>query len=126
MNILALPFPGFTAIDYIGPANCWALTPGVKLQTAAYSAGPVRTDAGTELVATHSFETCWQEPDVLVIPGGGKPVFEAFQDDRFLDIVAQIGGPAGWVTSVCNGSLVLGAVVRRLCNCQTYIKDGTS
>jgi cyclohexyl-isocyanide hydratase len=109
MNILALLFPGFTAIDYIGPANCWALTPGVKLQTAAYRAGPVRTDAGAELVATHSFETCWQEPDVLVIPGGGKPVFEALQDDRFLDIVARIGGRAGWVTSVCNGSLVLGA-----------------
>ncbi len=109
MKILTLLFPRFTAIDYIGPANCWGLVPGTEMQTAAREAGPVRMDFGADIVASHSFDDCWQDPDVLLVPGGGHAVFDALQDDAFLDVVARIGARAGWVTSVCNGSLILGA-----------------
>ena len=109
MKILSLLFPGFTGIDYIGPTNAWALVPGVQQQTAAKQAGPIRMDMGAELVASHSFDDCWEAPDVLLVPGGGRPLFETLQDDHFLDTVARIGARAGWVTSVCNGSLILGA-----------------
>ncbi len=109
MKILCALFPGFTPIDLIGPANCWWFMPNTSIQLAAFSEGPVKTDFGAEIVATHNFDNCFQEPDVLLVPGGGRAVFEALQDDRFLDHVARLGQRAGWVTSVCNGSLILGA-----------------
>lgn len=109
MKILATLFPNFTAIDLVGPTNCWMFIPGVEIQIAAAQAGPVRTDIGLEIQATHSFDNCFQSPDVLLVPGGGRGVFSALQDDHFLDHIARLGEKSGWVTSVCNGSLVLGA-----------------
>jgi cyclohexyl-isocyanide hydratase len=109
MKIVCALFPRFTAIDLIGPLNCWMFIPNVEMQLAAAQPGPVRVDFGAEIVATHSFESCHQKPDVLLVPGGGHGVFEAMQDDRLVDNVARLGAAAGWVTSVCNGSLILGA-----------------
>jgi cyclohexyl-isocyanide hydratase len=109
MKILAVVFPGFTAIDLVGPANAWGLMPGVEFQTAWKTAGPVTVDMGLQLVATHSFADCWRVPDVLFVPGGGMGVCEALQDDELLDTIAAIGTRAGWVTSVCTGALLLGA-----------------
>jgi cyclohexyl-isocyanide hydratase len=54
-------------------------------------------------------DTCWSDPDVLSIPGGGRGAFEALQDDSLLDAIARIGSRATWVTSVCTGALLLGA-----------------
>ena len=64
---------------------------------------------GLEIVATHSFDNCWSAPDVLFVPGGGKGVYEALQDDELLDAIERIGGQAKWITSVCTGALLLGA-----------------
>jgi cyclohexyl-isocyanide hydratase len=109
MRILAVMFPGFTALDMIGPANCWGLMPDTQIQLAALRAGPVKSDFGADVVATHDLSSCLQDPDVLLLPGGGRGVFEVLQDDRFLDHIARIGAQARWVTSVCSGSLILGA-----------------
>jgi len=109
MKILAMLFPKFTAIDFIGPANTWMFIPNVQIQLAAAQPGPVVTDIGLTINATHNFNTCFQEPDVLLVPGGGIGAFNALQDDSFIDQVARIGAKANWVTSVCNGSLLLGA-----------------
>ncbi|WP_298211832.1 DJ-1/PfpI family protein [Acidovorax sp.] len=109
MKILATLFPKFTAIDLIGPANTWMFIPNVEIQLAAAKPGAVPTDIGLTINATHDFETCFQEPDVLLVPGGGIGAFQALQDDEFIDQVARLGAKAGWVTSVCNGSLLLGA-----------------
>jgi cyclohexyl-isocyanide hydratase len=109
MHILAVLFPDFTALDLIGPVNCWAFMPDTQTQFAALRVGPIKTDCGAQILATHNFENCVQNPDVLVVPGGGLSVAEALQDDLFLDHVARIGSQAGWVTSVCSGSLILGA-----------------
>ena len=109
MRILAVLFPRFTALDMIGPANCWGLMPDVQIQLAALREGPVKTDFGADIIATHNLANCMQNPDVLLLPGGGHGVFDALQDDPFLDHVGRIGAQASWVTSVCTGSLILGA-----------------
>lgn len=109
MKILSVLFPGFTALDLIGPTTAWGLMPGAEFQTVARTPGPVKVDMGLEIVATHSFDTCWSAPDVLFVPGGGHGVFDALQDDELLDAIARIGGQAKWVTSVCTGALLLGA-----------------
>jgi cyclohexyl-isocyanide hydratase len=82
MKILAVLFPGFTAIDLVGPVNAWSLMPGVEFQTAWKVVGPLQTDVGLEVVVTHSFADCWQAPDILFVPGGGRGAIEALQDDK--------------------------------------------
>ncbi len=104
MKILSVLFPGFTALDLIGPTTACGLMPGAEFQTVARTPGPVKVDMGLEIVATHSFDTCWSAPDVLFVPGGGHGGFDARQDDELLDAIARLGGQAQWVTSVCTGA----------------------
>lgn len=109
MKILSFLFPGFTALDLIGPTTVWGLLAGAEFQTVARKPGSVKVDMGLEIVATHSFDNCWSAPDVLFVPGGGKGVYEALQDDELLDAIERIGSQAKWITSVCTGALLLGA-----------------
>ncbi len=109
MRIATVVFPGVTAIDFIGPLNAWMMLPDFELQVVAGAVGPVPTDCGMDVLATHDFDTCWQDPDVLLMPGAGRGLFEFLQDDASLDGIARLGGNAKWVTSVCTGSLALGA-----------------
>ena len=109
MKILSVLFPNLTALDLIGPTTVWGLMPGAEFQTVARTPGPVKVDMGLQIVATHSFDNCWSDPDVLFVPGGGHGVFDALQDDALLDAIARIGSQAKWVTSVCTGALLLGA-----------------
>jgi cyclohexyl-isocyanide hydratase len=64
---------------------------------------------GLEMVATHDFSDCWSAPDIVFVPGGGSGVFRALDDDALLDAIARLGKDARWITSVCTGSLLLGA-----------------
>jgi cyclohexyl-isocyanide hydratase len=109
MKILSFLFPGFTALDLIGPTTVWGLMPGAEFQTVARMPGPMKVDMGLEIVATHSFDNCWSSPDVLFVPGGGHGVYDALQDDELLDAIGRIGNHAKWITSVCTGALLLGA-----------------
>lgn len=109
MKILSFIFPGFTALDLTGPTAAWGLMPGNEFQFVSNTKGPVKSDMGLQLVATHDFSDCWAEPDVVFVPGGGIGAFEALQNDALLDCIAETGGRAQWLTSVCTGSLLLGA-----------------
>src|SRR5262249_9047399 len=109
MKILSFLFPEFTALDLIGPTTISGLIPGAQFQTAAQESGPVRVDMGLEIVATHTIDNCWSDPDVIFVPGGASGAFKALQNDALLDAIARIGNRAKWVTSVCTGSLLLGA-----------------
>ena len=67
----------------------------------------VHSDSGLGLVATKGFADC-PPLDLIFIPGGGGQI-KLMEDDQVLDWVAARGAQARWVTSVCTGSLVLGA-----------------
>jgi cyclohexyl-isocyanide hydratase len=68
---------------------------------------PVPTDAGFSIVPTTSFADCPQL-DVICVPGGGGQV-ELMTDPETLDFLRKQAAGARYVTSVCTGSLVLGA-----------------
>ncbi|MEL6060543.1 MULTISPECIES: DJ-1/PfpI family protein [unclassified Methylobacterium] len=101
-------YPGLTALDLVGPQDLLAgLAPG-SLYLVAEAAGPVVSDTGLSLLATHSFETCPQDLDVLFVPGGdGTPA--QMRNARLLTVLRDRAERAAWVTSVCTGSLILGA-----------------
>lgn len=109
MKIACFLYPQFTLIDMVGPITAWQFVPGVQFEFIAARKGPIATDTGLELVATHSYEEATPNPDVVFVPGGGQPTFEALQDETLLRAVARAGAQTKWVTSVCTGALVLGA-----------------
>jgi cyclohexyl-isocyanide hydratase len=109
MKIACFIYPGFTVIDLIGPTTVWSIMPDVAFQFIAAKKGPVQTDAGVQVIATHDLTDFDRHPDVVLVPGGATPTFDALKDDALLDAIAEAGANAKWVTSVCTGSILLGA-----------------
>jgi cyclohexyl-isocyanide hydratase len=105
-KIAILLYPGMTALDVVGPQNLLAGLGPIEL--VAGRIGPVASDTGLSLVATHDFETCARDLDVLLVPGGdGTPA--QMHDAATLAFLEDRAQRATWVTSVCTGSLILGA-----------------
>ncbi|HEX8418074.1 MAG TPA: DJ-1/PfpI family protein [Methylobacterium sp.] len=108
VRIAMLLFPGMTALDLVGPQALLTGLAGNGLYLVAKTKGPVATDTGLSLVATTTFDACPRDLDVLFVPGGdGTP--DQMRDAATLAFLADRGARAGWVTSVCTGSLILGA-----------------
>ncbi|MGU3361301.1 DJ-1/PfpI family protein [Methylobacterium sp. M6A4_1b] len=103
-----LLYPGMTALDLVGPQALLSGIAGGGLHLVARVAGPVLSDTGLAVVADESFETCPRDLDVLFVPGGdGTP--SQMRDPGTLAFLRDRAARAGWVTSVCTGSLILGA-----------------
>ena len=108
MDIAILLYDRFTALDAIGPYEVLSRLPGASLTFLAAEPGPVRTDNGMlTLLAERSIEDV-DRTDIVLVPGGPG------------EVAARAGGPAlewlsavhettTWTTSVCTGSLLLGA-----------------
>ena len=108
MEIAILLFPRLTALDAVGPYEVLRSLPDVTLRMVAAAPGPQRTDHGAlALVADTSIDDV-TAPDVVVIPGGHGEV-DVRSDPRCLDWVRAVHATTTWTTSVCTGSLVLGA-----------------
>jgi len=109
MKILALVYPGLTLQDILGPVQTWMVLPEMEVQLVWKKQGPVVSDCGFPVVATHDYDSAWKDPDILLVGGGAKPTLDILEDAETLAFVADRGAGAKWVTSVCTGSLVLGA-----------------
>jgi cyclohexyl-isocyanide hydratase len=107
IDIGILLFPRVTQLDATGPAQVLARTPGATLHMIWKTRDPVPTDAGFSIVPTTTFADCPQL-DVICVPGGGGQV-DLMSDDETLDFLRRQATGARYVTSVCTGSLVLGA-----------------
>ena len=104
MRIAMVLFDGFTQLDLTGPYEVLARMPDAEIALAAKSLEPVVSDTKLKIVPTHTFADV-PPCDVMFVPGG-PGVNEAVLDDELLAFVRR---PAKYVTSVCTGSLVLGA-----------------
>ncbi len=110
MNITFLIFDKLTALDAVGPYEVLSRLPGAKVEFVAKEAGAKPTDTGMlSLIAERSIaDVDPAEVDILLIPGGegNRPMLE---DDEILDWVRAVHAGSEWTTSVCTGSMVLGA-----------------
>jgi len=109
MKIIAVLFPGMTALDLVGPMQVLGFLPGADIQTVWKHEGPVRSDNGLQLVASHSFATAFADPDILIIGGAAGPTLDIMKDDDAIAFLADRGAKAKWLVSVCTGSLILSA-----------------
>lgn len=108
-EIAMLVYPGMTVMDLVGPHCMFGALMGVKIHIVAKSLEPVTSDAGLTVVPTVTFDTCPQDLTVLFTPGGTDGTLAAASDPETLAFMADRGARAKYVTSVCSGSLILGA-----------------
>jgi putative intracellular protease/amidase len=104
-----LLYPGFTALDLVGPQHMFASLMGAKVHLIARTAKPVASENGLALVPTTTLARAPRDLDILFVPGGGDGTLAALRDAALLAFLADRGARAKWVTSVCTGSLILGA-----------------
>ena len=108
MQIAILIFDKLTALDAIGPYEVFRSVPGWEVKFVGLERGQIRTDSGAlGLSVDHTLEEV-TEPDVVLVPGGdgNRPLMK---DEEVLSWLRQVDERTKWTTSVCTGSLVLGA-----------------
>jgi transcriptional regulator GlxA family with amidase domain len=108
VKIAILIFDKLTALDAVGPYEVLSRLPNAELRFVAKEAGPKRTDTGAlELTADAPISEL-ADPDIVLVPGGegNRPLMK---DPEVLDWLRTAHEGTTWTTSVCTGSLVLGA-----------------
>jgi putative intracellular protease/amidase len=108
MNIAIPLYDRFTALDAVGPYEVLQRIPGAEITWLAHAPGLVGTDTGQlRLHADAAFEDL-PDPDIVMVPGGtGTDDF--LEDERLVGWIRQAHETSKWTTSVCTGSLLLGA-----------------
>jgi putative intracellular protease/amidase len=108
MRIVIPVFPDFTVLDAIGPYQVLEMMPGAEMVFAARTRDPVTDDrGGLTLVPAATFDEI-ESADVLVVPGG-PGARHSVGDEALLDWIRRIHETTSWTTSVCTGSILLGA-----------------
>ena len=107
IRVSFLLFPNVTQLDLTGPAQVLSRLGNATVDLVARTLDPVPTDAGFALLPTATFADAAQ-PDILCVPGGFGTQ-DAMEDEATLAWVRRAAAGATWVTSVCTGSLLLGA-----------------
>jgi transcriptional regulator GlxA family with amidase domain len=108
LQIVIPLFPGFTALDGIGPYEVLQHIPSIDVTFIGHQRGEIRSDNGfLGIIADAAFGD-FPQPDVIVVPGGmGTRPLQ--RDEQLLAWVRRAHQTTRWTCSVCTGSLVLGA-----------------
>lgn len=105
-HIVFAIYPGMTHLDFTGPHQFLSRLPNSKVTVASPAGGDVEADglvfAGTTPIA--EVASC----DLICVPGG-LAATKVGQDADFTGHIRRLGLEAKYVTSVCTGSLILGA-----------------
>jgi cyclohexyl-isocyanide hydratase len=102
-----LIFPRLTQLDMTGPYEVLARLPNTTVHLVAHSLDPVKTDRGMMIVPSVTYSDCPQL-DVVMVPGGPGQQ-DLMEDSGVIEFLQRQAARAKYVTSVCTGSLVLGA-----------------
>ena len=105
--IVEVLFPGLTQLDFTGPHTVLSRLPGVDVIVASEPGGPIESDGGLTFAGTRrlaEIERC----DLLFLPGG-MAATDVINDEAFMDQIRRLSLGARYLTSVCTGSLILGA-----------------
>src|SRR5689334_15550581 len=107
LQIGILVFPGVQQLDLTGPYEVFATLPEAKVHLIWKDRAPITSATGLVLMPAMTFGECPQL-DVVCVPGGAG-VNALLEDKDVLDFLRRRAKQARYVTSVCTGSLVLGA-----------------
>lgn len=109
-QIAMLLYPGFTALDLVGPHYFFASLLGatVHLATNQATLDPVASDLNLAIQPTARLDDVPDAVDVIFVPGGTTGTLDAMEHAATMDFLRRHGRSARLVTSVCTGSLLLG------------------
>jgi putative intracellular protease/amidase len=106
---IAIPlFDRITALDAIGPYEVLSRLPGARVRFVALTPGPYRTDNRQLTLMADEPLSAVPHPEIVMVPGGfGTRAL--MTPNPLLDWIRVAHETSQWTTSVCTGSLLLGA-----------------
>jgi transcriptional regulator GlxA family with amidase domain len=108
MQIAIALYDRFTALDAIGPYQVLSSMPGAEVVFVADRKGRVPDDTVLTVEVGATFDDI-RSPEVVVVPGGMITRRMARDGHPVIDWVKAVHPSTGWTTSVCTGSILLGA-----------------
>jgi transcriptional regulator GlxA family with amidase domain len=106
MRIAILLYDNMTALDAVGPYEVLSRLRGATVVFVGRETGTIRTDTGFLGLSVDATLADMPDPDIIVVPGGPP---SAVVDEVALDWLRAADRASTWTTSVCTGSLILGA-----------------
>src|SRR5437667_4303098 len=100
-------FPKVTQLDFTGPLQVFSSVPGAEVHLIWKRIEPVTSDSVMMLTPTTTFANCPQL-DVVCVPGG-LGTDDMINDEEMQAFLRKQAAGAEYITSVCTGSLVVGA-----------------
>jgi cyclohexyl-isocyanide hydratase len=106
MSIVVPVYEGVTQLDFTGPHQFLSRTPDLHVRVASLGGRPITVDNLTfsNLDDLAAIDSC----EVLLVPGGSGCI-AAIENELFMQEIVRLGATARYLTSVCSGSLILGA-----------------
>ncbi|MDQ2648216.1 MAG: DJ-1/PfpI family protein [Actinomycetota bacterium] len=109
MQIAFTLYPGFTALDFIGPYQVLSNVPGVEIRLVTAEPGRVTDDMGVLHLEVADGLDAVTSPDIVVVPGGPGRSTSSAVGSPLVTWLKQVHETTTWTTSVCTGALLLGA-----------------
>ena len=106
ISIVVPVYEGVTQLDFTGPHQFLSRTPDLHVRVASLGGRSITLDNITfsHLEDLAAIDSC----DVLLVPGGGGCI-AAIENELYMREIVRLGATARYLTSVCSGSLILGA-----------------
>src|SRR5579862_9540108 len=101
-------FPGVTQLDFTGPHQVFSSLPGASVILASAAGGTIESTGGMIFAGVRRLADI-RACDLVCVPGGAGVTDNAIGDEVFLRELRRLAATAKFVTSVCTGSLALGA-----------------
>jgi transcriptional regulator GlxA family with amidase domain len=109
MQIAIGLYPGFTALDAIGPYAVFTNVPGADVVVCADRKGRLADESDLlHFDLVHTFDEV-PAPDILLVPGGLITRRIAAEGGPIVDWIRAAHETTTYTTSVCTGALLLGA-----------------
>ena len=106
---IAIPiFDRITALDAIGPYEVLSRLPGARIRWVAIEPGQYRTDNRMLTLIAEEPLSAVPHPEIIMVPGGFG-TRRLMTPNPLLDWIRTAHETSQWTTSVCTGSLLLGA-----------------
>lgn len=109
-EIAMLMYPGFTALDLVGPQYLFSCMMGAKVHLVSPTddLSPVKCDTGIIITPTITQKDLPEKLDLMFLPGSAGGVVNAMKDEKFIAFIKEKAAHSKYITSVCTGSILLG------------------
>ena len=107
-KIAMLLYPGFTALDFVGPQYMFGNLMGAQIYLVSKTLEPVMSDTQMAIMPNATYADVPKDLDIFFIPGAGSAIFDVMQDQTSMDFIKDRASSAKLVASVCTGSVILG------------------